>query len=304
VEAILATAVGGVAYSLLAGQPLTLLGSTGPVTIFIAILYVLCRQLGVPFLPGLFWIGIWTALMRMGLAITNASRYIRHFARFTDEVFAALISAIFITEALRDILGDILGQEVPSTGELLALLLALGTYVIAQQLSRLRQKPLLTKTTREFLADFGPAIAIALMTVVAWEMRPIALDRLAVPDRFATTTGRAWLVNPLDAPVWFWFASIPIAMRATVLLFLDQNITVRIVNSPHHRLRKGPGYNLDMTVVAVWWPSAQRSACPGSSPRPCALSTTCARLRPSGITLGASTSSRSRRIDSRRSSWI
>ncbi len=251
VEAILATAVGGVAYSLLAGQPLTLLGSTGPVTIFIAILYVLCKQLGVPFLPGLFWIGIWTALMMMVLAITNASRYIRYFTRFTDEIFAALISAIFITEALRDILGDVLGQEVPSTGELLALVLALGTYVIAQQLSSLRQKPLLTKTTREFLADFGPAIAIALMTVVAWEMRPIELDHLAVPDRFATTSGRAWLVNPLDAPVWFWFASIPIALLATVLLFLDQNITVRIVNSPHHRLRKGSGYNLDMAVVAV-----------------------------------------------------
>jgi len=251
VEAILATAIGGVAYALFSGQPLTLLGSTGPVTIFIAILYVLCKQLGVPFLPGLFWIGIWTAAMMMALALTNASRYIRFFTRFTDEIFAALISAIFITEALRDILGDILGEEVPTTGELLALVLALGTYVIAQQLSRLRQKPLLTKTTREFLADFGPAIAIGLMTVAAWEMRPIELEHLAVPAHFATTSGRAWLINPADAPVWFWFASMPIAILATVLLFLDQNITVRIVNSPHHRLRKGAGYNLDMAVIAV-----------------------------------------------------
>ncbi|UCH28993.1 MAG: hypothetical protein JSV06_12065 [Myxococcales bacterium] len=251
VEAILATAIGGVTYALFAGQPLTLLGSTGPVTIFIALLYILCKQLGVPFLPGLFWIGTWTAVMMMVLALTNASRYIRYFTRFTDEIFAALISAIFITEALRDILGDILGEEVPTTGELLALVLALGTYVIAQQLSRVRQKPLLTQTAREFLADFGPAIAITLMTAAAWAMRPIELDHLAVPDQFATTSGRPWLVSPTDAPVWFWIASVPIAGLATVLLFLDQNITVRIVNSPHHRLKKGAGYNLDMAVISV-----------------------------------------------------
>jgi len=251
VEAILATAIGGVVYALLSGQPLTLLGSTGPVTIFLALLYVLCGQLAVPFLPGLFWIGMWTAALMMVLALTNTSRYIRFFTRFTDEIFGALIALIFITEAFRDIFGDIFGSEVSTNGELLALILALGTYMIALQLSRVRQKPLLTKTAREFLADFGPTIAIFAMTAAAWAMRPIELEHLAVPHEFATTSGRPWLVNPMEAPTWFWFASMPIAGLAAVLLFLDQNITVRLVNSPQHRLRKGAGYNLDMAVIAV-----------------------------------------------------
>ncbi len=251
VEALLATAVGGVTYALFSGQPLTLLGSTGPVTIFIALLYSLCKQLGVPFLPGLFWIGMWTSLMMVAFALTNTARYILFFTRFTDEIFAALIALIFITEALRDIVGDIFGAEVPSTGALLSLILALGTYMIALQLSRVRQKPLLTKTAREFLADFGPTIAIFVMTAVAWYMRPIEIDNLAVPDHFATTTGRGWVVDPMEAPVWFWFASIPIAGLGAVLLYLDQNITVRLVNSPQHRLRKGDGYSLDMAVIGV-----------------------------------------------------
>ncbi|MBW2161517.1 MAG: hypothetical protein JRH14_16375, partial [Deltaproteobacteria bacterium] len=194
VEAILATAIGGVVYALFSGQPLTLLGTllgtTGPVTIFLALLYVLCRQLGVPFLPGLFWIGMWTAALMMALALTNTSRYIRFFTRFTDEIFGALIALIFITEAFRDIFGDIFGSEVATNGELLALILALGTVMIALQLSRVRQKPLLTKTVREFLADFGPTIAIFAMTAAAWAMRPIELEHLAVPREFATTSGR------------------------------------------------------------------------------------------------------------------
>jgi len=251
VEAILATAIGGVVYALFSGQPLTLVGSTGPVTVFLALLYVLCRQLSVPFLPGLFWIGIWTAVFLMLLAFTNASRYIEYFTRFTDEIFGALIALIFITEAFRGIFRGVVGVEVASSGELLALILALGTYVVALQLSRVRQKPLLTKMVREFLADFGPAIAILAMTTIAWSMRPIQLEHLVVPDAFATTTGRPWLVDPTDAPVWFWLLAMPIAVLATVLMYVDQNITVRIVNSPQHRLRKGAGYNLDMAVVAA-----------------------------------------------------
>ncbi len=251
VEAIVATAAGGVMYAVFAGQPLTLLGSTGPVTIFIGILYQLCASFDVPFFAGIFWVGMWTSLIIILCALTNASRYIRYFTRFTDEIFGALIALIFTVAALRDIFGGLTGDEPPTTGKALGVLLALGTFVIALQLSRVRQKPLLLPKVREFLADFGPAIAIFIMTAVAFEMHLVELDHLQVPDRFATTTGRPWLVDPTDAPVWFWFASIPLALLASVLMYLDQNITVRLVNSPQHRLTKGEGYNLDMLVIGV-----------------------------------------------------
>jgi hypothetical protein len=187
----------------------------------------------------------------MTLAFTNASRYIEYFTRFTDEIFGALIALIFITEAFRDIFGGVIGVRIPSSRELFALILAFGTYLVALQLSRVRQKPLLTKTAREFLADFGPAIAIFAMTGIALAMQPIPLDRLTVPDTFTPTSGRAWLVNPMQAPPWFWLLAFPIAVLASVLMYLDQNITVRIVNSPQHRLKKGGGYNLDLAVVAL-----------------------------------------------------
>ena len=98
--------------------------------------------------------------------------------------------------------------------------------MIAQQLSRVRQKPLLTKNVREFLADFGPTIAIFTMTAAAWAMHPIELEHLAVPHEFTTTSGRPWLVDPMDVPAWFPLAAIPIAGLAAVLLFLG---------SEHHR---------------------------------------------------------------------
>ena len=38
---------------------------------------------------------------------------------------------------------------------------------------------------------------------------------------------------------------------ATILLFLDQNITTRLVNSGSHKLKKGPGFHLDLLVVGL-----------------------------------------------------
>jgi hypothetical protein len=51
-----------------------------------------------------------------------------------------------------------------------------------------------------------------------------------------------------------FYAIIPAIMAAT-LVFLDQNITVRLVNSPRHKLKKGYGFHL---VSATTW----RIACP------------------------------------------
>jgi len=36
-----------------------------------------------------------------------------------------------------------------------------------------------------------------------------------------------------------------------VLLFLDQNITTRLVNAKHHKLKKGSGYHQDLFVVGL-----------------------------------------------------
>ena len=104
VEMIVATAIGGVAFAMLAGQPLTLLGGTGPIVVFTGLLYAACQQLELSFLAVYAWTGIWSGLILIVLAATDASALMRHFTRFTDEIFAALIAVIFIVEALTSLL--------------------------------------------------------------------------------------------------------------------------------------------------------------------------------------------------------
>ena len=251
VEMIVATAICGVAYALVSGQPLTILGSTGPVIIFMGILYTLCESLGIPYLPTLAWVGLWTAAFLLILAATDACSWIRYFTRFTDDTFAALIALIFIAEALKDIVHVFTDHEVSYATALLSLVLALGTYAVATSLKQFRSSIYLRRWVREFLADFGPTLAILVMTAAAYVLHEVELEMLPAPDTVQTTSGRPWLVNPLDAPQWVWAASAIPAVLVSILLYLDQNITVRLVNNAEYKLTKGSGYHLDLAVVGV-----------------------------------------------------
>ncbi|XP_037657529.1 anion exchange protein 4 isoform X3 [Choloepus didactylus] len=99
-ESFLGTAVAGAAFCLMAGQPLTILSSTGPVLVFERLLFSFCRDHNLDYLPFRLWVGIWVATFCLVLVATEASVLVRYFTRFTEEGFCALISLIFIYDAM------------------------------------------------------------------------------------------------------------------------------------------------------------------------------------------------------------
>lgn len=99
-EMILATAWCGIVYALIGGQPMMINGGTGPVLAFANVIYELSVSLEVPFLTLNAWVGIWVGVYMLVAALVDLNRFIHMCTRFTDEVFAGLISAIFIVNAL------------------------------------------------------------------------------------------------------------------------------------------------------------------------------------------------------------
>lgn len=61
IEMVFSTALCGVVYALTSAQPLTIIGSTGPVLAFVAALVQLADKMSLPFLPLYAWTGIWTS---------------------------------------------------------------------------------------------------------------------------------------------------------------------------------------------------------------------------------------------------
>uniref|UniRef100_A0A3Q2PUS0 Anion exchange protein n=1 Tax=Fundulus heteroclitus TaxID=8078 RepID=A0A3Q2PUS0_FUNHE len=100
-ESFLGTALTGAVFCLLAGQPLTILSSTGPVLVFEKLLFTFSKDNDFNYLEFRLWIGLWSALFCLVLVATDASFLVQYFTRFTEEGFSALISFIFIYDAFK-----------------------------------------------------------------------------------------------------------------------------------------------------------------------------------------------------------
>lgn len=63
-----------------------------------------CRKIGIEYLEFRVWIGIWSAVILLLMTAFDLSFLVGYITRFTEESFAALVSAIFVYEAIKKLL--------------------------------------------------------------------------------------------------------------------------------------------------------------------------------------------------------
>ncbi|XP_069698390.1 sodium-driven chloride bicarbonate exchanger isoform X4 [Periplaneta americana] len=110
-ESLVSGFVCGLGYGFFSGQPLTILGSTGPVLVFETIMYDFCQDQGLDYMSFRFWIGMWIAIILLFLVAVDASALVCYITRFTEENFATLIAFIFIYKAIENVLS--IGKKFP-----------------------------------------------------------------------------------------------------------------------------------------------------------------------------------------------
>ena len=253
IEMLYATAIGGIIYSLLSAQPLILLGGTGPIVVFTALLLVTCNFYNLNFLHVYAWTGLWAGIILVIASITNASNLMRFFSRFVDDIFAALVSVIFIIEAFKNLIHGFHGfgylNNLPG---ITGLFLAIGTFTLAVIFRKCvdftPNRSLLLKS----IADFAPSLSIILMTIIFILLPEIKIEAPELPStNNLTTSGRTWLLDIWSISTSIKLLTIIPAFFAAVLLYLDQNITCHIINESEVPLKKGHGYHLDLLLVGL-----------------------------------------------------
>ncbi|XP_011062514.1 PREDICTED: sodium-driven chloride bicarbonate exchanger isoform X2 [Acromyrmex echinatior] len=110
-ESLVSGFVCGIGYGFFSGQPLTILGSTGPVLVFETIVYEFCKKVDWSYMSFRFWIGTWISIILMILVALDASACVCYITRFTEENFATLIAFIFIYKAIENVLS--IGKKYP-----------------------------------------------------------------------------------------------------------------------------------------------------------------------------------------------
>lgn len=100
IESLVSGAICGLLYGLFSGQPMTILGSTGPVLVFETILNNFSKEYDIDYMGFRCWVGLWTAAILIVIVMTDCSALVKYITRFTEESFASLIAIIFIKESI------------------------------------------------------------------------------------------------------------------------------------------------------------------------------------------------------------
>lgn len=97
-ETLISQCVVGIIFHALCGQPLTIVGTTGPLLLFDEALYQFCIANGYSFLTVRVYVGLWIAVIALIVSAFEGSTLVRLFTRFTQEIFSALITLIYLVE--------------------------------------------------------------------------------------------------------------------------------------------------------------------------------------------------------------
>ncbi|XP_029314379.1 anion exchange protein 3 [Cottoperca gobio] len=276
-ELIVSTATLGVIFSLLAGQPLLIIGFSGPLLVFEEAYYKFCQIHNFEYLTGRVWIGFWLIFIVLVMVAAEGSFLVRFISPFTQEIFAFLISLIFIYETFsklfkvfkehpllaiyphdhtsaQEVDAHILNQ--PNTA-LLSFVLMIGTFFVAFFLRKLRNSRFLGGKARRIIGDFGIPISILVSVLVDYSITDTFTQKLNVPSGFSVTSPdkRGWFISPFGDkqpfPAWMMGASIVPAILVFILIFMETQITSLIVSKKERRLVKGSGFHLDLLLIVT-----------------------------------------------------
>lgn len=274
-ETLLAACIVGMIFHLLCGQPLVIIGTTGPLLLFDKALVDFCDQQGLDFLNIRVYIGFWLIVIGLTVSAFEGSAYVRLFTRFTQEIFSALITLIYLYSTFDKTISVYKKNPLLKASEysafsnksslvestkvlnepnsaLFCTLLTLGTFVLAYSLKIFRNSKFLGRTSRRALGDFGVPISITIFVILANILSQVKTEKLNVPDGIRPTlNGRAWLV-PIwkeGNPIWLPLACIVPSLLVYILAFMESHISELILDKPERKLKKGSGFHWDIVLL-------------------------------------------------------
>nr|XP_014341472.1 PREDICTED: anion exchange protein 3 isoform X1 [Latimeria chalumnae] len=277
-ELIISTSLLGILFSLLGAQPLLVVGFSGPLLVFEEAFYKFCQAQEIEYLTGRVWIGFWLIGIVFVIVAVEGSFLVRYISNFTQEIFAFLISFIFIYETFYKLYqvftehpllrsyppnwqaGTNVSTPSPAVKmqpntALLSLILMLGTFLIAFFMRKFRNSRFLGGRARRIIGDFGIPISILVMVLIDYAITDTYTQKLNVPSGLSVTSPakRGWFIHPLGGqipfPIWMMFASAVPALLVFILIFMETQITALIVSKKERKLTKGSGFHLDLLLI-------------------------------------------------------
>ncbi|KAI0119916.1 HCO3 transporter family-domain-containing protein [Nemania sp. FL0031] len=247
-EVLLASVLGAVVFSIIACQPLVIVGVTGPITVFNYTVYDIIAPSGTNYLAFMCWIGLWATVLHWILAVTNSCNWLKYVTRFPCDIFGFYVAFIYLQKGIQVL--ERFGYGAPFY---LSLSVALLVFAIAYICSELGSSGLFRHPVRVFLKDYGTPLTVVFFTgfVHLGRMKSVELEKLPTSRPFFPTADRPWLVELWDIEVREVFLALPFAILLTILFWFDHNVSSLIAQGTEFPLRKPAGFHWDIFLLGL-----------------------------------------------------
>lgn len=270
-EVLLSAGIIGIIYSLIAGQPLVLLGITGPVAILLGTSYGLAAQFDAEYFAFFWWLCMWTALLHLLTAVVGLVNFVWQITPFSSQIFEFFIAMSFIYESIRDLVEPIHltkeGEVEERSSAYASLVVGILTFVICWSLHFAETWVFFTRQVRIFLTSYNMMIAIVIMTSLSYLPgvdqdfskdngdKHHGIERVNIrftPWDWQPTADRPWVANPFEGiDAKGIFGALFPAFMLYLLFFIDHNISSILTQANKYNLSKPPAYHWDFFCLGL-----------------------------------------------------
>lgn len=257
-EVLMLSAIGGCAFGLFSGQPLNVVGVTGPVSVILTTIYKLVHNRGTPFLLFMCWVYLWLMLFHWIIALFNWVLWLGIVTLYLCNSFGFFINFVYITKAIQ-ILSDQFRNVLVELGFALVMVLLLmvffgvGAHLFGGKTHFFRP------WIRKIFLDYGTPAAVVFFTGFVHfggYLNNVKFAHLPTTKSFQPTDQanrpHGWFIHFWDGvTVGDVFLALPFALLVTFLFYFDHNVSAIMTQPLKYPLKKPPSFHWDFALLGL-----------------------------------------------------
>lgn len=261
-EVLLSSALGGIVFGVLSGQPLCIVGVTGPISIFHYTVYDIIKPLNTNYFGFMFWVDFWAFIFHLILALTNTVSLLQFVTTFPCDIFGLFINVVYIQKGIQILIRQFHGSGISNNENLVSgfasIVVALLMTLFGLFFKELYKFKYLPHPWRKFISDYSTALS-----VVFWSgfvhfggyLESVKFQFLPITKSFFPTTdmgrdSKTWLAYKTISTKNV-FIALPFGIILTILFYFDHNVSSLMAQRSQYRLTKPSSFHYDFLLLGI-----------------------------------------------------
>lgn len=250
-EALFASALAAMVFSLLSCQPLTIVGVTGLIALFNYTIYDIIEMHDPAIYPAFTaWVGIWAAIFHWIVSFGNYCDYMAYVTDFSSETFGMYVGIIYCIKGVEELV--YLFEASGFDGGYLSIAIAILYFGSVYGLEKLGSSTLWTPGIRGILADYSfvfPTLFWVGFSHFPGRLGRTDLYRVPIVGAFEPTQPRDWVIDFWNLDVKWVFVALPFGFLMMLLFYYDHNVSSLTAQARQYPLKKPAGFHWDFFLL-------------------------------------------------------